>query len=135
MYMYNVLNVSNYIINYGNEKGYNITLGKLNKLLYFTQAAFIAVYGEPAFGEKMYEDFYDVRINEIVERYKSFKGEVLVDNGRYLMADDDKILIGMIVDGLGKFKEEELFAAIEKKSLRIIGAEISVDILRERLEC
>lgn len=133
--MYNVLNVSNYIINYGNEKGYNITLGKLNKLLYFTQAAFIAVYGEPAFGEKMYEDFYDVRINEIVERYKSFKGEVLVDNGRYLMADDDKILIGMIVDGLGKFKEEELFAAIEKKSLRIIGAEISVDILRERLEC
>ena len=133
--MYNILNVSNFIINYGNEKGYNITLGKLNKLLYFTQAAFIAVYGEPAFEEKMYEGFDDVRIDGIAEKYGRFKSEVLIDNGRYLMADDDKVLIGMIVDRLGKFKEEELFAAIEKKSLGIIGAEISVDILKERLGC
>ena len=41
--MYDVLDVSRYVINYSNEKGYGVSNLKLQKLLYFIQAYFLVV--------------------------------------------------------------------------------------------
>lgn len=115
--MYNVLNVSNFIINYGNMKGFNITLSKLNKLLYFTQIAFMRVYNEPAFMEIMYLNDSGIYIKEVYDKYEKFGGNRLVDNGRYLMADNDKVFIGMIVDALGGYENDVLWRVVNKKRL------------------
>ncbi len=115
--MYNVLNVSNFIINYGNMKEFNITLSKLNKLLYFTQIAFMRVYNEPAFMEIMYLNDSGIYIKEVYDKYEKFGGNRLVDNGRYLMADNDKVFIGMIVDALGGYENDVLWRVVNKKRL------------------
>ena len=41
--MYDVLDVSRYVINYSNEKGYGVSNLKLQKLLYFVQAYFLVM--------------------------------------------------------------------------------------------
>ena len=38
--LYNVLDISRYIINYSNQQGYGISNLKLQKILYFVQAYF-----------------------------------------------------------------------------------------------
>ena len=131
--MYSVLNVSNYIINYGNKKGFDITLEKLNKLLYFTQAAFIKIYDRVAFEEEMILGTYDIRVKDVWKKYgDSYYGEILRDNEKYLMADNDKILIGMIVDALGGYDERILFEVIEKNRKMKSCYEITPNMLRER---
>ena len=51
--MYNVLEVSRYIIDYSHQKGYRIYNFKLQKLLYFVQAYFLATKREPCFSERI----------------------------------------------------------------------------------
>ena len=131
--MYNVLNVSNFIINYGNEKGYDITLEKLSKLLYFTQAAFLKVYDEPAFDDRIYVDLFYVRIWEVLEKWKKVGyGKVLRDNGRYLMADDHKVLIRMVVDALGGYDDKVLWKVIKKGKDLNYNYEATPLLLKER---
>lgn len=47
--MYDVLDVSRYIINYCNDNGYPISNLKLQKLLYFMQAFFLVNKNQPCF--------------------------------------------------------------------------------------
>ncbi len=49
--MYDVLDVSRYVINYSNEKGYGVSNLKLQKLLYFIQAYFLVEMGTSCFQE------------------------------------------------------------------------------------
>lgn len=51
--MYDALTIARYIINYSNDRGYGVTNLKLQKLLYFVQAAFLEIYGFPCFKEDM----------------------------------------------------------------------------------
>ncbi len=53
--MYNVLDVCRYIINYSNDKNYGISNLKLQKILYFVQAYFLACTDEhkPCFEERI----------------------------------------------------------------------------------
>lgn len=51
--MYDVLDVSRYIITYCNEKGYPISNLKLQKLLYFVQAYFLVTKNEPCFPDEI----------------------------------------------------------------------------------
>lgn len=51
--MYNVLEICSYIINYSNEKEYDISNLKLQKLLYFIQIYFLINNDEPCFEEKI----------------------------------------------------------------------------------
>ena len=47
--MYDVCDLSRYIINYSNKKDYGISNLKLQKILYFIQAAFIVYKGKQCF--------------------------------------------------------------------------------------
>ena len=53
--MYNVLDISRYIVNYSNEKQYMISNLKLQKLLYFVQAYFLVQKkdSKPCFHERI----------------------------------------------------------------------------------
>ena len=52
--VYNVIDISRYIVNYSNKKDYGITNLKLQKLLYFVQAKFVfSKKGTPCFKEKL----------------------------------------------------------------------------------
>ena len=51
--MYDVLNISRYIIQYSNQQGYGVSCLKLQKLLYFLQAEFLLKYDYPLFVEKI----------------------------------------------------------------------------------
>jgi len=51
--MYDVLDVSRYVINYSNEKGYCVSNLKLQKLLYFIQAYFLVKMNNPCFHERI----------------------------------------------------------------------------------
>lgn len=51
IFMYDVLNVSRYVINYSNIKKYGVSNLKLQKLLYFIQAYFLIVNKETCFKE------------------------------------------------------------------------------------
>lgn len=68
--MYDVLDVSRYIINYCNEKGYPISNLKLQKLLYFVQAYFLVKLPEPCFEEEIVAWALGP---VVVEAYKEFK--------------------------------------------------------------
>lgn len=50
---YDVLGVCRLIVNYSNERGYNISNLKLQKLLYFIQAYFLAKKGRVCFDEEI----------------------------------------------------------------------------------
>ena len=51
--MYDALTIARYIVNYSNKEGFGVTNLKLQKLLYFVQAAFLKIYGKPCFKEDM----------------------------------------------------------------------------------
>ena len=51
--MYDALTIARYIINYSNKQGYGVTNLKLQKLLYFVQAAFLKIYENACFKEDM----------------------------------------------------------------------------------
>lgn len=69
--MYDVLDVSRYVINYSNDKNYNISNLKLQKLLYFIQAFFVVMKnGTPCFSERIEAwNFGPV----VPEAYREFK--------------------------------------------------------------
>ena len=51
--MYSVLDVAKYVIFYSNEKKYDISNLKLQKILYFIQAEFLVSENEPCFYEEI----------------------------------------------------------------------------------
>ena len=53
--MNKAIEISKYIVNYANEKGLDITNLKLQKLLYYVQAAFLLLSEgkEPCFSDKI----------------------------------------------------------------------------------
>ncbi len=51
--MYNVLDVAKYVINYSHDVGASITNLKLQKILYYIQAAFLVKKQERCFGERI----------------------------------------------------------------------------------
>lgn len=75
--MYDVLDVSRYIINYSNEKDYSISNLKLQKLLYFVQAYFLMMTGEPCFEEKIEAWNFGPVVPKAYQEFKEYgSGEI-----------------------------------------------------------
>ena len=68
--MYNAIDVAKYIILFCKEKGYSISNLKLQKLLYFVQAQFLIVKGEPAFLEDIEAWDFGPVVPEVYQYYK-----------------------------------------------------------------
>lgn len=69
---YNVLEVSQHIINYSIENERPVTNLKLQKILYYIQAAFLVEFGEPCFDEEIEHWRHGPVIPKVYSKYKSY---------------------------------------------------------------
>lgn len=125
--MYDVLDISRYIINYCHSKKYYIHNLKLQKLLYFVQAYFLMKVGTPCFYQDIeawvcgpivpesYNEFkcfaeclipeaktyfvYPNGTRDFIDRFKAEK----VDFDDEIILKEDKVLINLVVDELADF--------------------------------
>lgn len=111
--MYNVLDVSRYIINYSNRKDYDISNLKLQKLLYFVQAFFLVftLSGEECFPEEIEAWDFGPVVPEAYREYKQCGSGNIPPISSYIEFNNDNIFHS---------KKEDYTEECIKKSDRIL---------------
>lgn len=112
---YNVLDVSQYVIKYSNERDYGISNLKLQKILYFIQAYFLIEKNEPCFDNKIEAWGFGPVIPDAYDKYRQYANSdiptedyfVIDENNIWnskrvkyqdIIADADKKLINKVVN-------------------------------------
>ena len=125
-----VLDVARYIINYSNEKNYSISNLKLQKLLYFVQAYYLAFTSshEPCFSDEIEAWDFGPVVPSAYHEFKSFGGGEIPSVTSYYtlenqnnfwsirevpfddscISSDDKKIINDIVDKFGAYSASDL---------------------------
>ncbi len=85
--MNKALDVARYIINTSNDKGYDITNLRLQKILYFVQMEFV-IRGKVCFGDKMEAWDYGPVVPTVYNRFK-YNGASNIDKIEYCYDDSD----------------------------------------------
>lgn len=155
--MYNVLDVSRYIINYSNRNDYGISNLKLQKILYFVQAHFLTntESQSPCFAEKIEawdfgpvvpEAYFEYRqygsgdIPTIVS-YIDFNKDDIWDSGRIDYSDTiielgDEVLINEVVDKFAEYAATDLVTLTHRQApwkdayVPHMNNEITIDAIR-----
>lgn len=126
-YMYNVLDVARYVINYENQKGNKISNLKLQKLLYFIQALFLITEPyEPCFKEDIEAWDFGPVIPEVYHEFKSYGNRNIPPVKQYydfsdgfwrasqkiydedIIWDEDKGLIDSVLDQFKDYSASDL---------------------------
>lgn len=89
--MYNVLDICRYVINYSNDKDYDISNLKLQKLLYFIQAYFLINKNEACFNETIEAWDFGPVVPEAYSEYKQYGGGNIPPISSYIEFDTDDI--------------------------------------------
>ena len=101
----NALDIAGYIINYSNQQGYQISNLKLQKLLYFVQAFFLASINRPCFNEEIEAWAFGPVVANVYHEFKRYGAENIPRISRagsdHTINDSDKRIIEAVVD---KFK-------------------------------
>jgi len=123
--MYKVIDVARFVINYCNEKRYDISNLKLQKLLYFIQAHYLT-NGAPCFCEDIHAWNFGPVIPEIYQEFNKYGNGNIPKIDAYLIIDftnmkfsthefnpriianDDQIRIGSLLDGLSEYSATTL---------------------------
>ncbi len=124
---YCVLEVCRHIINYSNEKKYEISNLKLQKLLYFAQGCFLIDKDKPCFNEKIEAWDFGPVVPEAYHEYKvygatnippithvfKFDKDNLFKSGYVeykdnIITDEDKAELNEVVDSLSKLSAIDL---------------------------
>lgn len=116
---YDVLDIAKYIIHHSNEKNYNISNLRLQKILYFVQAQFIQSLNKPCFNDLFECWEYGPVIPKVYSKYKrngslsipSVKG---VTNS--VIEINDRILINKIIDQAAKINSFKLVEISHKQN-------------------
>lgn len=125
--MYNALDICRYIINYSNDKNYDISNLKLQKLLYFIQVYFLIETEKPCFYNKIeawdfgpvipiayneYKQYASTHIPYIKQYIEYDKNSIWnskrVDYNNNIISNDDKYLINAVVDKLANYTATDL---------------------------
>lgn len=123
--MYKAMDIAQYTINYSIQTDKPISNLKLQKLLYYIQAAFLIETGEPCFVDdiknwrhgpvvpEVYSEYKRYLNNDITDKQISYSQLVLDENmnisvkyeeyNEENIEKQDKILIKKVVDSLSKF--------------------------------
>ncbi len=132
---YDVLDVSRYVINYSNEKGYGISNLKLQKILYFIQAFFLVNKDQPCFKDEIEAWDFGPVVRNVYKEYKRYGGSVIPTIKTYiecqdddfwsskvknyddtLINEDDKELIKDVVDAFRDFSASDLVRITHKQT-------------------
>lgn len=108
--MYNVLDVSQYILSYCGSKEYMVSNLWLQKILYLAQAYFLLEKNEPCFLEKIEAWDFGPVVPEAYREYKRFAGATIFVNsrGNDVIDDPDKKLINSVINNFAKYSASEL---------------------------
>ena len=113
--MNKVMDIARYIINYSNEKEYSISNLKLQKLLYFVQAYFLAFTQshEPCFNERIEAWDFGPVVPSVYREFKQFGSSTIPPVKSYLECSTDNIWS----------VQKKLFSddVIDQKNREIIG--------------
>ncbi|BDS17298.1 DUF4065 domain-containing protein [Clostridium perfringens] len=98
--MYRVVDVANYIINYSHEIGGSLTNLKLQKILYYVDAAFLVDTGSACF----YEDFEHWRhgpvVPEIYSKYRKYLNSPIEEQQEDSnISNEDREIINRVIEG------------------------------------
>ena len=149
------IEISKYIVNYANEKGLDITNLKLQKLLYYVQAAFLLLSEgkEPCFSDKIVAWLHGPVVENVYYEYSKYRGEhipkqesvrkIVYKNGKFdfddipFYADDipekDRIIIDRVLDGLLKYDAWELVRRTHEEQPWIQVKETNGEIGRDSI--
>lgn len=123
---YNVMDVARYIINYSNERGYAISNLKLQKILYFVQAAFLVERHEPCFYENIEAWDFGPVVPEVYQEFKMYGSNTIpfvrnyidLSNGIWeskrkeyssdVIYPDDKLIINGMIDECSAYSAGQL---------------------------
>lgn len=123
---YNVLDIARYIINYGNECGYNISNLKLQKILYFVQASFLVENHEECFTERIEAWDFGPVVPEVYQEFKMYGSSTIpyidsyidLSNGIWestrkpydesIISFEDRKIIDEMVDQCSKYSARDL---------------------------
>lgn len=91
---YSVIDVAKYIINKSIEDGNPVSNLKLQKLLYYVQAASLVRFGSPIFKEDLVAWKYGPVSREIYNMYSSYSYKNIEDEqeGRYIEEEHQKLI-------------------------------------------
>lgn len=114
------IKVAQYIINYGNEKNYSISNLRLQKLLYFIQAYYLAFTPshEPCFREEIEAWDFGPVVPFVYLTFRRFGGNSIPTIANYYwdQSDKDKEIIENIVDKLSVYSTVELMKITHKQT-------------------
>ena len=132
--MYNVLDISVYIINYCNKSYYYISNIKLQQILYFTQVAFLVIYNKECFQEEIEAWDFGPVIPTIYERFCKYGNlniptiEEYIDKSRgiwhavtkefdvNIISESDRELINQMVNECSGYSASELVEITHRQS-------------------
>lgn len=108
--MYSALDVAKYVISYSNEKRYEISNLKLQKILYFIQAEFLVSENEPCFYEEIEAWNFGPVVPEVYHVYKIFGGSnIYIRNfNKNKILQKDREIIEAMVDVCAKYSPSRL---------------------------
>lgn len=120
--MLDVLDVARYIINYCNKKNYGISNLRLQKLLYFVQAYYLAFTDshEPCFSEAIEAWDFGPVVPEVYHNFKCYGSGSIPTIESYFEFDDDEIWsvkrIGFDEDVIPKADKEIINEVVDRFS-------------------
>lgn len=114
--------VANRIIERHHQKhGENITLTKLQKLAYYTQGWYLAVFNAPLFEDEIQALSFGPTVASLHHRFKYLSGHNIPIDNQYAsvgyedLTPDQITMIDKVVDRYGEFSEEKLVNLTRKK--------------------
>ena len=108
---YKALDVAKYIVERCDIEGKSVSNLKLQKILYFVQAEFLVVKGEPCFCEPIEAWDFGVVVPVVYKKYRVFGSTTIPCVIRYVecpLTDKDKSLVDGIIDECVKYSSSDL---------------------------
>lgn len=107
--MYSALGVAKEIINYSIERGYSISNLKLQKILYYVQAAFLVERGEKCFNESIVAWEYGPVVEEVYRNYKRYGRSDITDR------QEDEEMVSIDFFTMKLVRERKAYNSDDKK--------------------
>ena len=123
---YNVIDISSYIIEYSNEIGSPVSNLKLQKLLYYSQAAMLVELGQKCFDSKIMAWEFGPVVVEAYQHYKEYGRDVIPNQEDCKrMKLDGKTMKVWEADVLDRESKEEPGTIVEVTKKEIIISPVS----------
>ena len=119
--IYNALLIAEYIVKYCNDKKFSISNLKLQKLLYFVQAAFLVEKGLPCFPEEIEAWDFGPVVPLVYYKYKIYGGTNIPymnsdENLFEVISQEDKDIINRIINDCAKYTASMLVDITHKQA-------------------